>query len=133
FGVHGESDLLTVVTYGNGYYYSRQAAAVLEAEHGVRSKVIDLRWIAPIDRDKLLQEIGACPNVLIVDECRKTGSLSEWLCGAILERRDAKVPNVRVVAADDCFIPLGKAAAAGLPSREEIVAVALDMLKGKGR
>jgi hypothetical protein len=32
------------------------------------------------------------------------------------------------VAADDCFIPLGKAAAAGLPSKDEIVVSALKLL-----
>jgi 2-oxoisovalerate dehydrogenase E1 component len=127
FGVWGESDELTIITYGNGYYYSRQAAQVLEEQHKVRSKIIDLRWIAPIDQQALLAEVGDCPHVLIVDECRKTGSLSEFLCGMLLENA-IKVPRVKVVAADDCFIPLGKAAAAGLPSRDEIVLTALKLL-----
>jgi 2-oxoisovalerate dehydrogenase E1 component len=127
FGVFGESDELTIVTYGNGYYYSRQAAQELADKHKTRAKIIDLRWIAPINRDALLEEIGDCPHVLIVDECRKTGSLSEWICGAILEGA-VKLPRVKVVAADDCFIPLGKAAAAGLPSKDEIVMTALKLL-----
>jgi len=80
--------------------------------------------LAPIDAQKLVAEIGDCPHVLIVDECRKTGSWSEWMCSAILEHA-VKVPKVKVVAADDCFIPLGKASAAGLPSKEEIVTAAL--------
>lgn len=126
FGVWGQSDELTIVTYGNGYYYSRQAAKDLEAR-GVKSKIIDLRWIAPIDRDALLNEIGKCPHVLIVDECRKTGSLSEWVAGAIVEHFD-EPPRVKIVAADDCFIPLGKAAAAGLPSKDEIVTAALKLV-----
>ncbi len=127
FGVWGDSKELTVVTYGNGYYYSRQAAKILADKHKIKTKIIDLRWIAPINKEALLEEIGDCPNVLIVDECRKTGSLSEWICGAIVE--DAvKVPRVKVVAADDCFIPLGKASAAGLPSRDEIVVSALKLL-----
>ena len=128
FGVTGNSRELTIVSYGNGYYYSMQAAKILEDKHQIQSKIIDLRWIAPIDQDALLKEIGECPNVLIVDECRKTGSLSEWICGLLLEKA-AKVPRVKVVAADDCFIPLGKAAAAGLPSRDEIVSSALQLLK----
>lgn len=127
FGVYGDSRELTVITYGNGYYYSRQAAKQLEEKHKVKTKIIDLRWIAPINKDKLLDEVGDCPNVLIVDECRKTGSLSEYLCGMLLEHA-VKVPRVKVVAADDCFIPLGKAAAAGLPSTEEIVITALKLL-----
>jgi 2-oxoisovalerate dehydrogenase E1 component len=128
FGVYGKSKELTIVSYANGYYYSRQAAEILKEKHGVDTKLIDLRWIAPIDKDALLKEIGDCPNVLIVDECRKTGSWSEWMCGAILENAGAKPPRVKVVAADDCFIPLGKASAAGLPSRDEIVMATLKLL-----
>lgn len=127
FGVWGEGKELTIVTYGNGTYYSRQAAKILENEHGVRPKIIDMRWLTEINRQALLDEIGDCPNVLIVDECRKTGSWSEWMCGLLLEEA-VRVPRVKVVAADDCFIPLGKAAAAGLPSRDEIVVAALKLL-----
>lgn len=131
FGVHIEgrsaNPELTILTYGNGYYYSRQAAKILAEKHQVESKIIDLRWLAPIDKDKLLNEIIDCPHVLVVDECRKTGSWSEWMCGAILENM-APVPRVKVVAADDCFIPLGKAASAGLPSRDEIVTSALQLV-----
>lgn len=127
FGVFGDSRELTIVTYGNGTYYSRQAAQILADKHKVQTKIIDMRWMAPINKDKLLAEIGVCPNVLIVDECRKTGSWSEWMCGALLDSRE-KVPRVKVIAADDCFIPLGKAAAAGLPSTDEIVHGALRLL-----
>ena len=127
FGVYGDGQDLTIVTYGNGYYYSRQAALILEKQHRVKSKIIDLRWIAPIDREALIKEIGDSSKVLIVDECRKTGSLSEWIAASLIEL--PKVPRVKIVAADDCFIPLGKAAAAGLPSRDEIVEAALNLVK----
>jgi 2-oxoisovalerate dehydrogenase E1 component len=127
FAVHGASDELTIVTYGNGCFFSLQAAKVLEDKHKLKAKIIDLRWLAPIDADRLLEEIGDCPHVLIVDECRKTGSWSEWMCGLLLEKAE-QVPKVKVVAADDCFIPLGKAAAAGLPSRDEIVMTALRLV-----
>jgi 2-oxoisovalerate dehydrogenase E1 component len=131
FGVWGDGKDLTIVTYGNGTYYSRQAAKILEDRHGIRSKIIDMRWLSPIDEEALLNEIGNCPHVLIVDECRKTGSWSEWMCGLILQK-SAKIPRVKVITADDCFIPLGKAAAAGLPSRDEIVAAAAQLLGKAG-
>jgi 2-oxoisovalerate dehydrogenase E1 component len=120
---------LTILTYGNGYYYSRQATDVLANEHGKKVKVIDLRWIAPVDVDKIVKEIGDSKKVLVVEECRKTGSFSEFLVSALVERMDA-LPKIKVVAADDCFIPLGKAAAAGLPKKEEILAGALELLGG---
>lgn len=128
FGVHpGDKDQLTIVTYGNGYYFSRQAAKILQDQHGLSPKIIDLRWIAPINAEKLIEEIGDCKRVLIVDECRKTGSQSEYLAGLFAEKMDP-VPKIKIIAADDCFIPLGKAAAAGLPSRDDIVRGALQMM-----
>ena len=127
FGVFGESKDFAIVTYGNGYYLSRQAAKILEDQHGIKTKIIDMRWLTEIDGDALARELEDTKNVLIVDECRKTGSWSEWMCGLLLEKV-SPVPNVKVVTADDCFIPLGKAAAAGLPSRDEIVVTSLKLL-----
>ena len=130
FNVHpgsGKKDELTIVTYGNGYYFSHQAAKILKEKHGIDPKIIDLRWIAPINGEKLVEEIGECSRVLIVDECRKTGSLSEWVAGLFAEKMDP-VPKIKIIAADDCFIPLGKAAAAGLPSRDDIVRGALTLM-----
>lgn len=127
FGVFGDSQEIAIVTYGNGYYLSRQAAKILQDKHGVSTKIIDLRWIAPIDKQGLIDEIGSCKNVLIVDECRKTGSLSEWIAGLLVESCE-KVPRIKIIAADDCFIPLGLAAAAGLPNKDQIVQGVLKLL-----
>src|SRR6185503_6960664 len=45
FGVIGDSKELTIVTYGNGVFYSSQAAKELLLKHRVKTKIIDLRWI----------------------------------------------------------------------------------------
>lgn len=119
---------LTILTYGNGTYYSRQAAEVLAKQHGQNVKIIDLRWLAPVDEKKIAAEIGDCKKVLVVEECRKTGSFSEYLVSMMVEHMGSNLPKIKVVAADDCFIPLGKASAAGLPKKEEILAGALKLL-----
>jgi len=126
-GVFGESRELSIVTYGNGYYYSRQAEKILRERYDVKAKIIDIRWMAPIDKARLFNELNGCKYVLIVDECRKTGSWSEWMCQTLIDD-EPQPPKVKVIAADDCFIPLGKAAAVGLPSRDEIVQGALQLL-----
>lgn len=127
FYTHPGDRELVIVSYGNGYYYSRQAAQILETEHGVRPTVIDLRWIAPINEKGLCEILKTAGAVLIVDECRKTGSLSEFLVAMLVEHVE-KVPRTKVIAGDDCFIPLGKAAANGLPKAPEIVKGALELL-----
>lgn len=124
-GVHGDGRDLAIVTYGNGIYLSRQAEKILAGE-GVKARVIDLRWLAPLDPDALLAAVGDAARVLIVDECRITGSQSEALMALFAERAPAK--KLARIAADDSFIPLGKAATLTLPNRDSIVAAAKELL-----
>ena len=127
FGVSGSGNDITILTYGNGFYFSKQAEKILREKHNVNCKIIDLRWIAPLDQSALIDEIKNDKAILIVDECRKTGSLSEALVAMMVENL-AVPPQIKVVAAHDCFITLGVAAAAGLPSKNEIIDSCLEML-----
>ncbi|URW74923.1 thiamine pyrophosphate-dependent enzyme [Sphingomonas donggukensis] len=137
-GVHGDGQALAIVTYGNGAYLSRQALPIL-ADAGVAVRVIDLRWLAPMPEDALLAAVGDSDRVLVVDECRITGSQSEALMAFFTERTPAK--RIARIAADDSFIPLGKGATLTLPSRDTIVAAAKALVeqplalspKGRGR
>lgn len=124
-GVDGDGRDLAIITYGNGYYLSRQAAALLAAD-GVKARVIDLRWLAPLDPAAIAAAVGDAARILIVDECRVTGSQSEALMALCVEEMPGK--KVARLAADDCFIPLGKAATIPLPSRDDIVAAARKLL-----
>lgn len=123
-GVHGAGTDLAIVTYGNGAYLSRQAQHDLAAQHGVDARIIDLRWLAPLPVEAMLAAAAPCARVLIVDECRRTGSQSEALMALFAEAGRADVARI---AAEDCFIATGPAYAATLPSREGIVAAAMDL------
>lgn len=132
FGVYqshpGQRADLTILTYGNGTYYSRQATDALVSQYNQKIKVIDLRWLSDVNIEGIAREIGDCRHLLVVEECRKTGSMSEFLVSGLVEKMST-IPKTLIVAADDCFIPLGKAAAAGLPKQDEIVKGALALLK----
>ena len=67
-------------------------------------------------------------RVLIVDECRKTGSISEALMALLLEAKLSNKPIERICA-QDSFIPLGSAAYEVLPSCQDIVDKVADMVK----
>ena len=128
-GQHGRGTDLAILTYGNGYYLSRQAEAVLSKTHKVKTRVIDLRWLAPLNEAAILKAIAPCKNVLIVDECRKTGSQSEALM-ALVQEGAKHAPNLSRLTADDSFIPLGKGATVTLPSKESIIEAALELVQG---
>jgi 2-oxoisovalerate dehydrogenase E1 component len=127
-GVHGDGTDLAIVSYANGYYLSRQAEKILRERHGLGVTVVDLRWLAPLNEDALLDSVAGCERILIVDECRRTGSQSEALMALFAERAPAK--TVRRLTAEDSFIPLGRAATVTLPSRDSIVAAALETVRG---
>ena len=82
--VDGAGTDLAIVTYGNGVYLSHQARKVLE-QQDVNTRIVDLRWLAPLPGDALIQATRDCAHVLIIDECRNTGSQSEALMALFAE------------------------------------------------
>lgn len=127
---HGRGKELAILTYGNGYYLSRQAGEILARKHGVKLRIIDMRWLAPLPEAAIRKATSSCESVLIVDECRRTGSISEALMTLLIESGRPAVKLGRL-AADDSFIPLGKAATVTMPGRDSIITAALN-LTGKG-
>jgi 2-oxoisovalerate dehydrogenase E1 component len=127
-GQHGDGKDLCILTYANGYYLSRQAAKELEEKHGIKLRVVDLRWLAPLSTEKIIEAVRPCKNLLIVDECRTTGSISETLMSMVAEHLDP-APNTRRLAAEDSFIPLGRVATITMPSKDMIVKEALELVK----
>ncbi|MEM9173430.1 MAG: thiamine pyrophosphate-dependent enzyme, partial [Pseudomonadota bacterium] len=103
--VHGDGTQLAIVSYGNGMHLSMQAQHQLQT-HGVNSRVIDMRWLAPMPEAALLEATADCEHVLIVDECRRTGSQSEALMVFFIESGRAAVSRV---TAQDSFIATGPA------------------------
>lgn len=111
-----EADV-TIVTWGNGLWMSlRVAARLASGPEPINCNVIDLRWIAPLPIDAVL----ACrpTRVLIVDETRRSGGVSEGIMACLVDRGFA-APLARVTSKDS-FIPLGDAANLVLLSEAEI-------------
>ncbi len=117
---------LTLVSWANGHWMSLRVARRLEQEHGVHCRVLDLRWLAPLPVQDLLREAEATGRVLVVDETRRTGGVSEALITALVEGgfRGAMAR----VAAQDSFIPLGEAAYEVLVSEQDIERAALELM-----
>ncbi|GJQ26139.1 MAG: MFS transporter [Phycisphaerae bacterium] len=80
-----DADDLCILTFGNGVYMSLRAAKVLERDHGIRARVVDLRWLLPLNEAEICEQASACGNVLIVDEGRRSAGVSEGIITAIVE------------------------------------------------
>ena len=123
-GQHGAGTDLAIVTYGNGHYLSRKAEADLRAK-GIDLRIIDLRWLAPLPEEALLAATKGCKNVLIVDECRRTGGQAEALMALFAEAGHSRLARV---TAQDSFIATGPAYGATLPDEAQIIAAAEALL-----
>lgn len=110
---------VAIVTYANGYHLARQAARVLAQTHGHQVRVINLRWLHPLPTDAIRTATNSARTILVVDECRQTGSLSEQIISDFMMCGETR-PVARLCA-DDSFIPLGPAAYTVLPSRDRII------------
>lgn len=125
-GQHGDGQDLAIVTYGNGHFLSRQAQARLEAD-GIRTRVIDLRWLAPLPVEAMIEAVRGAAHVLVVDECRFTGGQAEALMAHLHE---AGIGSFARVTAEDSFIATGPAYGATLPSADSIYHAAKSLTGG---
>ncbi len=105
--VHGDGTDLTIVTFGNGLPMSLRVSRRLAAQ-GIGARVLDLRWLAPLPAADLAREAEATGRVLIADETRRTGGVSEGVLAALTDA--GFTGPVARVASEDSFIPLGDAA-----------------------
>ncbi|MFO1256889.1 MAG: thiamine pyrophosphate-dependent enzyme [Gammaproteobacteria bacterium] len=118
-GIEGTGEDLAIISYGNGHFLSRQAIKRLENKHTIKARLIDLCWLSPLNTDAIIEAVKACKRILIVDEGRETGSISETLMTLFYEHR-FKVKIERITG-EDSFIPIGDAWQYLLPSVEQIV------------
>jgi len=120
--VHGGGSDGTILTWGNGLRMSLRAQRRLRDDHGESWRVVDLRWLAPLPAEDILRESSATGRVLVVDETRGSGGVSEGILAALIDGGYRGVMS-RLAAADS-LVPLGRAAELVLVSEDAIVETA---------
>ncbi len=121
---YGDGGDLTMVTFGNGLRMSLRVARL--ANQGIGARVVDLRWLAPLPADDVLREARATGRVLVVDETRRTGGVSEGVIAALVDA--GYQGRIARVASEDSFIPLGPAANVVLLDEPTIEKAAVDLV-----
>ncbi|WP_203991086.1 thiamine pyrophosphate-dependent enzyme [Virgisporangium aurantiacum] len=117
---------LTIVTFGNGVPMSLRVAEAL-AHDGAQAGVVDLQWLAPLPVDSLRTALGNAERILVVDETRASGSVSDAVVAALT---DAHFPGpLARVNSLDSYIPLGPAADQVLLSEAQILHAARTLLQ----
>jgi len=117
-----------IITFGNGVPMSLRAARTIGQQLGWKVRVVDLRWLVPLNEAAIAKHAGECDRIIVVDEGRHSAGVGEGVITAIAEAGHGAKPLKRVVGADT-FTPLAGAAFLVIPSEEEIVAAAQALSK----
>ena len=113
----------SIVTFGAMVHTALEAAETLAAD-GVQVEIVDLRSLAPLDREAILASVGKTSRVLLLHEARLTGGIGGELAAIIAE--DAfeylDAPVMRLASADTPVPYAPPLEAAFLPNAARVVA-----------
>jgi len=119
-----EASDLVVFTYGNGVPMSLRAARAIEQQLGWQVRVVDLRWLVPLNAGFIAGQAADAQRVLVVDEGRHSAGVGEGVITALVEAGLGHLPIRRVCGADT-YTPLAGAALCVLPSDNAVLNAAL--------
>ncbi len=124
--VRREGEDMTMLTYGAMVHQCLRAAQRLEVEDDLEIEVLDLRSIAPLDHEAIVESVKHTNKVLIVHEDTLTGGIGAELAAILaqdlFEYLDG--PITRVAAPDAPFPYAPPLEAAYLPDAEKIISAA---------
>ncbi|HWC31798.1 MAG TPA: alpha-ketoacid dehydrogenase subunit beta, partial [Actinomycetota bacterium] len=83
--VKREGDDLTCVAYGLMLHYCMEAANKLQEEDGVSVEVVDVRTIAPLDKETILESVKKTGKAMVVYEDNRTYGVGAEIMATIAE------------------------------------------------
>src|SRR5437773_8066780 len=92
---------ISVITYAAMVHTALEAAELL-AKEGIDLEILDLRTLAPLDTDAIVQTVRKTNKVIILHEDTKTGGIAGEIAAIINEEAfdDLDGPIVRITARD---------------------------------
>ncbi|KFN42889.1 thiamine pyrophosphate-dependent enzyme [Arenimonas oryziterrae] len=119
---------LVIFSFGNGVPMSLRAARDIEKAHGWKVRVVDLRWLQPLNEAAIARHAADCARILVVDEGRRSAGVGEGIITAVVEAGQGSKPLRRVVGVDT-YTPLAGAAFLVIPADADIVAMAGELAR----
>jgi 2-oxoisovalerate dehydrogenase E1 component len=121
---------LALISYGAYVHVAMRVAEKLAAD-GIEAAVLDLRTLAPLDRESVLRVARHCSRVLIVHEDSRTGGIGESVAALIQEEAfDSLDAPVRIIGALDTPVPYSPPLEHFyLPSEAEVERAARNLLR----
>ena len=128
--VRREGSDVSIITFGAMVYTALEAATRL-GEEGVAVEVLDLRSLAPLDRDAVLRTVAKTSRALLLHEATLTGGIGGELAAIISEEafEYLDAPVMRIASADAPVPYSPPLEAAFLPNVEKVVVAAKKLVK----
>lgn len=124
-----EGSDLTIVAWG-AMVRDVQKAAEIVKEKGINPEIIDLRTIAPMDRESIIESVKKTGRILVVHEAPKTLGLGAEIISIVNEKAFLylEAPPTRLTGFDTTFpLPLGEKHY--IPSPERIAKTIEDVVR----
>ena len=105
--VKREGEDLTCIAYGLMLHYALEAAAKLKESDGIDVEVVDVRTIAPLDKETILESVRKTGKALVVYEDNRTYGAGAEIIATIAEEAmfDLDGPLVRIGGPDIPAMP----------------------------
>jgi len=112
-----EGNDLSIITFGAQVLNALDAAETLEKEDGLSVEVIDLRTLAPLDKEAILATVKKTNRVMILHEASLTGGIGgeisaiiaeeafEWLDAPVIRVASIDSPVPFAPQMEDYFLP----------------------------
>jgi pyruvate dehydrogenase E1 component beta subunit len=127
--IERSGDEVTLISWGAMMKETRAAASALEGE-GVSVEVIDVRTLAPLDRDGIVASVEKTGRAVVVHEAPLTGGFAGEIAASIQEQAlySLHAPVRRVTGWDTVF-PLKRSEGHYLPTVDRIVEAVYETLE----
>jgi len=108
---------LSILSYGAMVHHALDAAERLEKEDGLDVEVVDLRTLAPLDDEMILESAKRTGRILVLYEACRTGGLGaevsarisefafEWLDAPVMRLASADTPVPYSPPLEEVFLP----------------------------
>ena len=121
---------LSIVTFGAMVHVALEAAEAL-ATDGIQTEVLDLRTLAPLDREAILETVAKTNRVILLHEATRTGGIGGEIAAIIGEEAfdQLDAPITRIASVDSPVPYSPPLEAAFLPNARTVAAAAKRLVK----
>jgi 2-oxoisovalerate dehydrogenase E1 component len=113
---------ITIATIGATLYKALEAAKVLKEKYDVEAEVIDLRFIAPLNYDKLIESVKKTGRLVLASDAAERGSFLHTVASNVQTQAfDWLDAPVAVVGSRNWVTPAAELEALYFPQKEWII------------